>query len=71
MVVESRDADDAMYPPSPKFDPRTEQPLGLFPAQRHGMVSRWDRFIRVHDSEIHDGEVAAVRDIRARGGHNQ
>jgi D-serine deaminase-like pyridoxal phosphate-dependent protein len=64
-VVESMDADHAMYRLSPDSQLQIGQQLYLIPAQQDAMVSRWDRFVG-----IRDGKVEAVWDIEARGCHN-
>lgn len=64
-VVESMDAEHAVYRLSPKSHLRILQWLGLIPAQQDATASRWDRFIGIHDGGIpdggtRDGEVEAV-----------
>ena len=65
VVVESMDADHAIYRLRPKSPLEIGQQLCLIPAQQDAMVSRWDRFVG-----IRDGKVEAVWDIEARGCHN-
>ncbi len=65
VVVESMDADHAMYRLSPESQLQIGQQLCLIPAQQDAMVSRWDRYVG-----IRDGKVEAVWDIEARGCHN-
>jgi 3-hydroxy-D-aspartate aldolase len=65
VIVESMDADHAIYRHSPESHLQLGQQLCLIPAQQDAMVSRWDRFVG-----IRDGKVEAVWDIEARGCHN-
>ena len=65
VVVESMDADHAIYRLSPETQLKIGQQLHLVPAQQDAMVSRWDRFVG-----IRDGKVEAVWDIEARGCHS-
>ena len=65
VVVESMDADHAMYRLNPASNLQIGQQLCLIPAQQDAMVSRWDRFVGIRDCK-----VEAVWYIEARCFHN-
>ena len=65
VIVESMDADHAIFSLEEGVKVRIGDQLALIPTQQDSTVSRWDRFIGVRN-----GKVEVVWDIQARGCHN-